>query len=95
VDAQHTSIGCDIQELPVQAPQGPQLRAEKATVLLLLSNPADWSLGWSESKSQAWRKMFSPARFSVLEAELAYLRQQLHEVPALTEDTDHLQAPVC
>lgn len=82
--ADEASISCVSQEL-----KQPHLRAEKATVLLLLSNPAEWSLHWGHNIKQAWGGLFNTARFSVLQTELAYLKQQLSEIPNLAEEAEH------
>jgi hypothetical protein len=75
----HTNASCDSQT-QTQASQQPSLRAEKATLLLLLLLSS-----WSSETSQAWHTMFNTAHLTVLEAELAYLRQQLGEIPALAD----------
>jgi hypothetical protein len=58
------------------------LLPEKAAVVLLMQRPEQWGVQWSSQEaSDAWTSLVDVSHgFSILEAELAFLREQQRQL---------------
>jgi len=80
--AAHTDAGA-APALPGVAPS-PGYIAEKAAVLLLLQTPSQWGVQWpSHEAAEQWACLMDVSAYSILDAELAFLREQWRHIADL------------
>ncbi|KAF5828256.1 Phytochelatin synthase-domain-containing protein [Dunaliella salina] len=82
VGTTHTDAGA-AAALP-GVPPSPGYLAEKAAVLLLLQTPAQWGVQWPDQETaEQWASLMDVSAYSILDAELAFLREQWRHIADL------------
>ncbi|KAL6750431.1 Phytochelatin synthase-domain-containing protein [Haematococcus lacustris] len=67
----------------------PAFLAEKVTLLLLLGRPADWPVAWGDAEAGAqWLALLDVTGMSIVEAELAFLREQWAHIDEVLQGGD-------